>query len=302
MKKHHHMMRFMEADGGGNPTGGTAGAGDPPSLIATPQPAGAGDPPAPGTPPPAESPWIGADGAFSDKWTDKLPADLEGRESLGRFKTVADLAKSYRNMEALVGKKTLVPTDKSTPEEVAAYRKALGIPDKVEDYKIKPDTLPDGVGWNDENGRTFAKIALENNVPPAAMRAIVDEYGKMRIVEMQAMAEEIDARKVAGADSLRKTWGADFDKNLAVAQQAAKLAGVNADSFGFGDPEVVKGFVRLASQLSDDKLVAGGGTPQSGGKARAMDIMQNKTNPLFEKYQNGDPDTVEMVRAYLQQG
>ena len=294
-------MQFMEGDSGGNPTGGAGGAGDPPSLI-SPTPSAVGDPQSSGTPPPTDSPWIGADGAFADKWTDKLPADMEGRDSLARFKTVADLAKSYRNMETLVGKKTLIPTEKSTPEEVSAYRKALGIPENVEDYKIKPETLPDGVGWNDENGKTFAKIALENNVPPAAMKKIVAEYGKMRVAEMQAMAEEFDARKVAGADSLRKTWGADFEKNLAVAQQAAKLAGVNAESFGFGDPEVVKGFVRLASQLSDDKLVSGGGSPQAGGKGRATDIMTNKSNPLYEKYQNGDPDTVEMVRSYLQQG
>jgi len=294
-----HIMRFFEADGGGNPTGGTpGGAGDPPSLIAAP---------ASGTTPPVASgdvPWIGADGAFSEKWTEKLPDDLkEAAPTLGKYKTVTDLAKALHNANALIGKKTLVPNEKSTPEEISVYRKALGIPDDIKEYNIKPDELPEGLSWNDENGKRFMELGYKYNIPPAAMKAIVAEYGAHRLAEMQVMAQEIDSRKTAGVEDLKKTWGENFDKNLTVAQQAAKLAGVNPESFGFGDPEVVKGFVRLAAQLSDDKLVRGaGGDMTQGGAARAKDIQTNPQNPLHAKYKDGDPDTVQMVRNYLQQG
>ena len=293
-----HMMRFFEADGGGNPTGGTSGgAGDPPSLIASSAPVST--PPAAG-----DSPWIAPDGSFSEKWTDKLPDDLkDAAPTLGKYKTVTDLAKALHNANGLIGKKTLVPNEKSTPEEISAYRKALGIPETLAEYNIKPDEIPDGLGWNDENAKRFAELGHKHNIPPAAMKAIVAEYAAQRLTEMQVMAQEIDTRKTAGVEDLKKTWGENFDKNLAVAQQAAKIAGVNPESFGFGDPEVVKGFVRLAAQLSDDKLVKGsGGDITQGGPARAKDIQTNPQNPLHAKYRDGDTDTVQMVRNYLQQG
>ena len=301
-----HMMRFFEADGGGNATGGTAGgAGDPPSLISSPAsgtPAASAAGQAPATTGTPDAPWINPDGAFAEKWTEKLPSDLEGRESLARFKSVADLAKSYRNLETMVGKKTLVPTDKSTPEEVSAFRKAMGVPETLAEYDIKPGELPDGLGWNEDNAKRYAELGHKFNIPPAAMKAIVGEYANQRIQEMQAMAKEIDTRRQAGAADLKTTWGENFEKNLSIAKQAAQVAGVNPDSFGFGDPEVVKGFVRLAAQLSDDKLVSGGTGMQQGGAARAKDIQQNKANPLNAKYMDGDPDTVQMVRNLLQQG
>lgn len=292
-----HSMRFLEADG--TPGGTTPPSNDPPSLIG-----GTTPPPDGGTPPPpTEAPWINPDGAFSDKWTEKLPADLEGRESLGRFKSVADLAKSYRNLETMVGKKTLVPNEKSTPEEISAFRKALGVPDNLAEYDIKPEKLPEGLEWSEDNGKKFAEIGHKFNVPPAAMKALVAEYCNIKQAEMQAIAQEIESRKQSGVAELKKTWGADFDKNLAVAQSAAKMAGVNPDTFGFGDPEVVKAFVRLASQLSDDKLVPGGaGSVNISGVARAKDIQTNPDNPLHKKYADGDPDVVQMVRGYLQQG
>ena len=169
-------------------------------------------------------------------------------------------------------------------------------------YDIKPGELPDGLGWNEDNAKRYAELGHKFNIPPAAMKAIVGEYANQRIQEMQAMAKEIDTRRQAGAADLKTTWGENFDKNLSIAKQAAQVAGVNPDSFGFGDPEVVKGFVRLAAQLSDDKLVSGGTGMQQGGAARAKDIQQNKANPLNAKYMDGDPDTVQMVRNLLQQG
>lgn len=47
-----------------------------------------------------------------------------------------ELFKQYEEAQKLVGAKTLsAPTETSTPEEVAAWRKAVGVPEKFEDYK-----------------------------------------------------------------------------------------------------------------------------------------------------------------------
>lgn len=252
----------------------------------------------------AATPWIAADGTFTEGWTERLPEDLrDAAPTLGKYKTVTDLAKALHNANGLIGKKTLVPGEKSTPEEISAYRQALGIPEKIEDYDIKPDEIPEGLGWNEDNARRFATLGHRHNIPPAAMKALVSEYGAIRLAEMDIMAQELDHRRQAGIEDLKRTWGDDYTRNLTTAQQAARYAGVNADSAGFSDPEVVKGFVRLASMLSDDKLTAPhGGLPNLNGQAMARDIQTNPQNPLHKKYTDGDPDTVQRVRNMIQQG
>jgi hypothetical protein len=48
-------------------------------------------------------------------------------------------------------------------------------------------------------------------------------------------------------------------------------------------------------------------SPENGatnmpGKLRAQDIMVNKQNPLYERYQNGDSEIVQLVRDMLRNG
>jgi hypothetical protein len=61
----------------------------------------------------------------------------------------------------------------------------------------------------------------------------------------------------------------------------------------------MKAFVSLAEKLSDDKLVAGDQTTASSSRARARDIMTNKANPMYARYQEGDPEVVDQVRRML---
>jgi hypothetical protein len=75
--------------------------------------------------------------------TAENPSNRDWLKAKG-FKTVDDLAKSYREAEHAIrnGGKFNVPGDDAKPEEVAAYHKAIGVPEKAEDYTI---TLPEGV-------------------------------------------------------------------------------------------------------------------------------------------------------------
>lgn len=294
------FLLFLEADAGGG-DGGASAAGDPPSIIANSggsAPAAAGDAPAS---------FVGADGGFVEGWTSKLPEDLrDAGASLGKFKTVTDLAKSYHHLEKTIGARpqgVIIPSEKSTPEEVAAYRKALGVPDKVEEYNFKPDEMPEGMTWTEGNAKQFAEVAHKHNIPPAAMKELAKVQAKMRQAEADVLANMVHTKREEGKAALQKEWGQDFEKNVGRAQMAAKLAGVDANSFGFGDPAVVKAFVRLAGMLSEDKLVSAGNAPgPGGGAARAKDIQTNPNNPLYAKYQDGDADTISMVRALMQQG
>ena len=215
---------------------------------------------------------------------------------------VESLAKGFNGLEQLLGKKAhaiVPPSEKSTPEEVAAYRKAIGVPESPEGYNLKPEQIPEGVTWDDATAKKAAELAHKHNVPAAAMQEFLKFDMERAAMMNQAAATMIDAQLESGRAELQKVYGDKMPEKLELARRAALTVGVDPASQGFVDPQVVKAIVSLAEKLSDDKLVAGDQTGVTSTRARARDIMTNQSNPLYAKYQEGDPETVDQVRRML---
>lgn len=224
----------------------------------------------------------------------------------GKVDTEA-MAKSYSGLEQLLGKKAsavVVPNEKSTPEEVAAFRKAIGVPETPDAYveKIKPEALPEGIHFDENLAKVASEIAHKYNVPPAALR----ELTNLQIAQVQAMQQMATQEAIkeleTGKQELAKVYGDQLPAKLELAKRAAATVGVNPSSRGFTDPDVVKGFITLAEKLSEDKLVSAESAGMGGGERAAKDIQTNPENPYYERYQNGDPEIVDLVRRYRMQG
>lgn len=212
------------------------------------------------------------------------------------------LAKSYQGLEQLLGKKAHsvpVPNEKSTPEEVAAYRKAIGVPDSPEGYQLKPEQLPEGVVWDESVAKRAAELAHKHNIPAAAMSELMKFDMERAALMNQAAAQMIEQQLESGREELQRVWGDKTGEKIELARRAALTAGVDPSSQGFVDPQVVKAIVSLAEKLSDDRLVEGNQTGVSSTRARARDIMTNQSNPLYTRYQEGDPEIVDQVRRML---
>lgn len=223
----------------------------------------------------------------------------------GKVDTEA-MAKSYSGLEQLLGKKAsavIVPNEKSTPEEIAAYRKAVGVPETPDAYveKIKPEALPEGIHFDENLAKVAGEIAHKYNVPPAALRELVS----LQISQVQAMQQVATQEAIkeleSGKHELAKVYGDQLPAKLELAKRAAATVGINPASRGFTDPDVVKGFIALAEKLSEDKLVSAEAAGTGGGERAAKDIQTNPDNPYYERYQNGDPEVVDLVRRYRMQ-
>jgi hypothetical protein len=215
---------------------------------------------------------------------------------------VESLSKSYQGLEQLLGKKAnaiVPPSEKSTPEEVAAYRKAIGVPESPEAYNLKPEQLPEGVVWDESLAKRAAELAHKHNVPAAAMQEFMKFDMERAALMNQAAAQMIETQLETGRAELQRVWGDKMPEKIELARRAAVTAGVDPTSQGFVDPQVVKAIVNLAEKLSDDKLVAGDQTGVTSTRARARDIMTNQANPLYARYQEGDAEVVDQVRRML---
>jgi len=251
----------------------------------------------------SSSSYVQPDGTLADGWTNHLPDDaVPYKETLARYKTVPDMAKALAHANALVGRKLGVPSEKSTPEEVSAYRKALGVPESLEEYDFTPAEVPEGFNWDKDAMKPFAEVAHKHHIPPGAMKELAGLFAQYESSKVDVIQGMFDQQRQEAVATLQKEWGADFQKNVSVAKQAAKIAGVNPASYGFADPEVVRGFVRMAQMMSEDKIGRGLATPEMmGGKARANDIMRNPENPWHARYQQGDAEAVALVTGLLKQ-
>lgn len=257
-----------------------------------------------GTPTQPSTGYVNADGTFADGWTNNLPEDSAAyKDTLSKYKSVSDMAKALGNANALIGKKLGVPNEKSSPEEVAAFRRAMGVPDSLDDYKLAPETLPEGMTWNDNMAKPYAEIAHKHGIPPGAMKELVAQHAKTEMFKMEAIQATFEKQRTEAVGTLQREWGNDFDKNIGLAKQAAKIAGVNSNSHGFSDPEVVRGFVRMAQMMSEDKVGRSmGGTEFMTGAARAKDIMSNPDNTWHKRYMEGDREAATLVTSLLKQG
>lgn len=133
---------------------------------------------------------------------------------LGRYpseKAFVEAAKKDR--DTLFANKTVKLPDNPTDEEVAAYRKANGIPDEATGYF---DALDDITVGDDDKPivEQFLSAMHETNAPPALVKAAVSTY--YQIVEEQ-QAAEADADRIMQSESieaLREEWGPDYKRNL----------------------------------------------------------------------------------------
>lgn len=241
------------------------------------------------------------DGSFADGWTTKT----FGKEYNGPLSTVKDLPgvdKLLRDNMAAARSQGIKPlTDKSTPEEIANYRKTFGIPETPDAYgTLKPDKFPDAL-WDKEGEKAIAAVAHKHNVPPAALKDIMALYGEKVDSQLQQLQAEQETSLVAEQAQLRQAFGEKYDDNIRVAQRYAKTIGLDLTDPIFNSAKVVIAMVQGASLVGEDKLINGQtiGLPASSTE-RANSIMTNPQDPLYQKYQSGDAPTVALVSNMLQ--
>lgn len=237
----------------------------------------------------------GGQGGSDLAWLEQLGADngdgISPRDiaKAKGWKSMDDVVRSYHEVERAFREsgRVKVPTDKSTPEEVSAWRKAIGVPDTAEGYKLDPVTAPDGSEVQLDNGllgRLAAK-AHEIGVPEAAYKALVGDY-------VQAQLEEFSTME-AGQRADAADWVKDQGDKA-----AAKSAAVNraAEALGLDGEEVLKVRNALGSKRALDmlaKLGEGIGEDVVMGLNGGQKFLMNADQAQAQIDQmKGDPATV----------
>lgn len=202
-----------------------------------------------------------------DDWRADLPDDL--KEHATRFTTKADLVRANLDARRQLSRAIVQPGKDAKPEEVAAYRKSLGIPDAPEGYKF-PD-LPAGQVLSDEvkaERTAWAKEFHEAGLSSTQAERLIAKMSGVVAAQQTAMVEADKRNANEQTEALRKDWGADFDRNKEFANRAfkdmAERAGVSSDDlrkletkdgrFLFDDARMLKVFALLGREMGEGNL------------------------------------------------
>lgn len=158
-----------------------------------------------------------APGYWPDTWRERLAkGDEKKLKELQRFRSIEDRDKSYDEMRKKLSsgelKAKLAPD--ATDEQVAAWRKDNGIPEKPDGYLEK---LPGGLVIGSEEMPVylpFAEIALEENVSPQAMGRLIAKVAAQQEEQIAAQSDADKAFKQTAEDALRAEWGSEYRGNL----------------------------------------------------------------------------------------
>lgn len=247
---------------------------------------------------------------FPADWRDRMahevkPGDANFRKRLDRFTQPWDVGKSWLALEQKQSSgelKSQLPKE-ATSEQVAAWRKDNGIPEKPEGY-VEKLTLPNGMvlGADDKPiVAEFAAAAHEDNIPPGSFNKLVERYYKIQDAQAIRQQEADGKFKLESDDALRTEWGADYRANInAVGNLLARMpAGFDAQLLGARIPAPSKDdpgrtvslgnhpvFIKWAASMEREinpvatLLPSRGGDPAAGVNARLGEIKKLRSeNP-----------------------
>ncbi len=192
--------------------------------------------------------------------TTEQKADADLVKSLSKFeKGIPDLAKSYVELEKKAGQAIVLPGEKATPEEMARFRKAVGVPEKPEDYKLEKVELPNGNELDGQWDKELRALAHKLNLSQGQLGGLHEWYFKNLVAEMQLVkttAEQATA-------TLRKEMGVEYEaavtyKTRAVDKFLNPTTKVLFERSGLGNhPEILKMFMAIGKAMGEHFFAEG---------------------------------------------
>jgi len=223
--------------------------------------------PTPQNEPPVEpkvTDFLDETGTFKDGWKDALvPEDLRGRKVFDAVPDLRAVLKLLAHQEKFLGSqgKGIMPLGENpTATELEMFRKSLGIPDTPEGYKVE---VPEGLGdYYDEAvmKETLKGLHALHLTPKQVAGVVALEAERLRAGIKEQEQSEAAARDDTEA-ALKEIWGADYEKNLRLANRiiAENVSDEEKDGLlaliGNSVP-VARLFAKLGEAHLEDKVVS----------------------------------------------
>lgn len=161
-------------------------------------------------------------------WRTHLSEEVRGEKGWERFKSVDNLARSYRDLERRLGERAPTrPGAEATDQERAAWRQYLGVPESPQGYQVeRPPSLPEGQNFDPGRQSAFLDLAHQLDLAPHQVQQLMNweaEQVGAHQAQQEALAQE-EAQRANEAG--RQKWGQQqWDMKLALASEYLRRMG-----------------------------------------------------------------------------
>jgi hypothetical protein len=220
-------------------------------AVATPE----ATPEATATPEPAATP-AAAPASVVSTWRDGLEPDLRSNPSLEKFKDVGSLAKSYVEVQGLVGKKGIIkPGENATEEQVSEYYKALGRPDDVSGYELDTFEVPEVLAdvWDMNATSEVAAEAFRLGVTKEQFNGLLAKQAEVQAAQLGERVQAVKSSRENTESVLKEKWGMAYDGQKDLAQRSFKTA---AAAVGIDPAELAGSLLPDGGTIGDNPHLA----------------------------------------------
>lgn len=242
-----------------------------------------------------------------DTWISTLSEEYRELPTFTKFKSANDLAKSYMNLEKMLGgDKLSIPKDPNDEAAWAPVYSRLGRPESADKYDVKIN-LPEQLNVPKETFDALKTRAYSLGMSTKQLQGIVDHWSE---IEGTAYAQRIEANKKAELDTetgLRRKLGANYEvaktnvlalvKNFAPAEARESILEelrVNPTMFEF--------YHNLSKSFSEDTLKGSrteiGMTPEEA-EAEYKKMLADFSGPLHKELHPEHDIAVKRVEQLL---
>lgn len=272
--------------GGADPAGDVAKSGADAGAEATAgkdAAPGDGKPPATGSNSGKTAEEVIADLALSDETKGKLlaalPKDAQDRASkwLKTRSSLPDLLKAGLGADSKISELTAqlkgavrVPGKDAKPDEIAAWRKAVGVPEAPDKYAVfRPEGF-EPTEFDQGAEKTLLEAAHAADLNQRQVDTVLKTHYLIQAQQQKAMEDKARAAGEAAVEDLRVEFGRDYKANVTLADRwltehlgpdmGDEWKGLMGKRFADGtalgeNPGFVKAIVKLAKDWADDGAV-----------------------------------------------
>lgn len=264
-----------------------------------------GDPTPNPTPDPTPAPLIGEDFSFRAGWQEVLPE--EHRATAANFKSLPDVVKSLVETKRLASGKLegmiKLPGENATPEEISAFNRARGVPEKPEDYGLAKPEGEIGKLWSDEAVSAFVKEAHAKGLSKAETQWLIEYQLNQQHQTLQKDLEEGRKFNEARDAELKSAFGPRVEQEMNDAKRVLLTIDptFNLEDVQFLPAKLVIGLASFAKKMNPDTLVS---QTQFNNRLSpsdmGTDIISNPSNPDYAAYHDAThPQHAAIVKRVL---
>jgi hypothetical protein len=198
-------------------------------------------------------------------WKGKLQGDMAKAPSLSKFDDTPDglnkAMESYHNLEKLLGhEKVPIPKDANDVEGWSRFSKAMGIPDKAEQYGLADAQIPDAMKGLTFDKQKFAETVHAFKLTPNQAKGLWEAYTKQN---MEAYGKAMEAKKsdmVKVVNELKSKWGDAYEGNVNLGQMVINKFSSDKETADYlsvvltQNPKAIEFLAKIGEQFSENKI------------------------------------------------